>query len=171
MDANYVIWAIKHNAMGKGNPHAAKNGIVTRFKKGKVPKGGRKPVAIELKAREFILKCINGEKGAEELVAKIYSQAMKGAYKQQELLMNYILGRPVEKLKIDSAYGPSTVMSAPVIKIIADTLRLQRLEKDAAEPVMDEDRIVEAERVLEEAISNGATTLNGNGKHESKISN
>lgn len=148
-----------------------KRGKRTQFRKGDGRVKGRKPLAIELKAREFILGCIGGMKGFEEVVKKVFKQAKAGNFKQQELLMNYILGRPVEKLKIDSAYGPSTVMSAPVIKIIADTLRLQRLEKDAAEPVMDEDRIVEAERVLEEAISNGAATLNGNGKHESKISN
>jgi hypothetical protein len=139
--------------MGKAANKVVLRGMKTRFKKGQKVNRGRKPLAIELKAREFILACINGQKGVDALVMKIYSQALKGSFKQQELLLNYILGKPVERLKIDGAYGAAPVMSAPVVKIIADTLRLARLEKDAEEPVpVDENRIAEAEKVLEEAI-------------------
>lgn len=128
----------------------------TQFKKGD-PRAGRKPRVIELKAREFILKIIDGDRGLERLVKKIFDQALKGAYKQQELLLNYILGRPVEKIKIDAAYGANTVVAAPVLQIIADTLRLKRLEADAAEvpEAVEENRIEEVERVLEGAITNG----------------
>lgn len=148
-----------------GNRQASKYGVATRFKSGDGRKRGRKPVAIELKAREFILGCINGEEGVRRLIGKVYAQAMKGSYKQQELLFNYILGRPVERIKIDSAYGPSAVTSAPVINIIADTLRLARLERDSKEEVpVDEDRIAEAEQVLERAIEQGRKELNGHTK-------
>lgn len=146
-----------------------KQGKKTRFKPGHHI--GRKPRVIELKAREFILSVINGEQGVEKLVKKIYDQAVKGSYKQQELLLNYILGKPVEKLKIERAYGSQPVVSEPVIKIIADTLRLQRLERDSEAPleegVVEESRIAEAERVLEDAVSNGQATLHLNGKKKS----
>lgn len=152
-----------------GNRLAAKNGKKTRWKKGQlVPGRGRKPRAIELKAREFILKIINGEEGMERLVKKIFAQALKGSYKQQELMLNYILGKPVERIKIDQAYGSQPVISQPVLNIIADTLRLQRLERDAEAPLevaVEESRIVEAERVLEEAVNGKATLkLNNNGR-------
>lgn len=151
----------------KGIKKLVNRGKRTQFKKGD-KRCGRKPLAVELKAREFILKVMNGEPGLETLVKKIFTQALKGSFKHQELLLNYILGRPVEKIKIDNAYGSTPVVSAPVVKIIADTLRLQRLEKDAEE-VVEPDRIEEAEAILEAAITHSPPVEQVNGVAKKKV--
>ena len=116
--------------------------------------GGRKPAALELRAREFILKCIEGEKGVRMLVNKIFSQALKGQYRQQELLLNYILGRPTERVQIESA-NSHDVSFPPVVKIIADHLRLEKLERDAASAptVVETERVEEMERILNNAVN------------------
>lgn len=116
--------------------------------------GGRKPIAVELKAREFILKCIGGEEGVKKIIMSAFGKAVKGSIKHQEFLMNYILGRPVDRIKIESNYGVEAT-SAPVVKIIADTLRLAKLEKDleaSPEPAIDQSRIEEMEKLLNKEI-------------------
>jgi len=128
-----------------------KNGEAHRFKVGNKG-GGRKPLAVELNAREFILSVINGTDGVQDLINKIYSQALKGSFKHQELLLNYILGKPTERIKLENANGGPLPTYSPVVKIIADHLRLEKLNKDAEE-VVDKDRIEEAERILNGAIA------------------
>jgi len=115
--------------------------------------GGRKPAALELRAREFILKCINGEAGVKKLIAKIFALALKGQFRQQELLLNYILGKPTERVKIENASSDGVVFN-PVVKIIADHLRLEKLERDsaAAPTVVEEDRVKEMEAILNKEI-------------------
>jgi len=114
--------------------------------------GGNKPIAITMKAREFILACINGEDGVNRIVHKIYMQALKGSYKHQELLLNYILGRPVESVKLDVS-GSGVAPSHTVVKIIADHMRLERLRSDAeAAPVISQDRIKDMEDILNKEI-------------------
>jgi len=128
-------------------------GRKTRWKKGVAPNPkGRPPLAIELKARDFILQCIGGEEGVKTLVDKIFTQATKGSFKHQELLLNYILGKPTERIKLENANGGPLPTYSPVVKIIADHLRLEKLNKDAEE-VVDKDRIEEAERILNGAIA------------------
>lgn len=117
----------------------------------KFPKGnkfgkGATPRAITLRAREFVLQCINGEEGMKLILAKIFAQAKRGSYKHQELIMNYVLGRPVENIKIDAAYGKSMLTSPTVVKIIADNIRLDKLSKDAEAA---KDNVVSAERIKE----------------------
>lgn len=133
--------------------HIAIAGKATRFGAGNV--GGRRPKAIELKARDFILKVIGGDDGVKKLIAKIFQQATRGSFKHQELLLNYILGKPVDRVKIESNYGAEAVQ-APIIKIIADNLRLQKLEKDLKgappEPITQE-RIDEMERLLNQEMN------------------
>lgn len=79
-------------------------------------------------------------------------QALKGSYKHQELLLNYILGKPVEKVKLEQ-YGQVSAPSPTVVKVIADHLRLERLNADAATaPVISDDRIKDMEDELNKAI-------------------
>lgn len=127
-----------------------------KFPKGNRLGAGAQPKAIVMKAREFVLACINGEEGMKLILAKIFAQAKRGSYKHQELIMNYVLGRPVENIKIDAAYGQSMLTSPAVVKIIADNIRLDRLAKDVdavrAEGIT-EDRIKEMEDVLNKEVN------------------
>lgn len=109
-----------------------------------------------MKSREFIMQVIGGEDGLDRVVYKVFTQALKGSYKHQELLMNYLLGKPVERLQLEQYIdraGPT--YSPPVIKIVADHMRLEKLYKDvgAAEGVIDESRIQEMESVLNKHLS------------------
>jgi hypothetical protein len=110
--------------------------------------------SVRLHAREFILQCIKHEGGVKNLVVKIYAQAMKGNFRAQEMLMNYIFGRPTESVKIESV-NTHEISTAPVVKIIADHLRLEKLERDAANvpTVVEEQRVEEMERILNNAVS------------------
>lgn len=146
----------KNNMKGGNTPESMRErGKANHFKPGHKG-GGRKPLAIELKAREAILHCIGGSKGFEELVAKIFQKAKAGSFRHQELLLNYILGKPTDKLKIENASGADLNAGAPIVKIIADTIRLDRLNKDIAErdKTTPEERIKEAEEILNKEIDN-----------------
>lgn len=114
--------------------------------------GGRAPQAVYTNARAFVLQVIGGEDGIDRIVHKVFTQALKGSFKHQELLLNYILGKPVEKLKLEQ-YGQGNLPSRSVVKVIADHLRLERLNADAAAaPEISEDRIKEMEDVLNKEI-------------------
>lgn len=128
---------------------------IHRFGKGNKFGKGAPPVAIKLKAREFILECIGGEKGVQLIIAKVFQKAKAGSIKHQELLLNYILGRPVENIKIDAAYGQSMLSSPSVVKIIADNIRLDKLatDADAARSNMTPERIKEMEDILNKEIN------------------
>jgi hypothetical protein len=128
----------------------------TQFQKDDGRPKGRKPLVLELNAREFILGCINGGVGVDVIVRKVYYQAAKGSFKHQELLLNYILGKPTERIKLENADGKPLPTYSPVVKIIADHLRLEKLTKDAEE-VVDKDRIEEAEAILNNAITHSPT--------------
>lgn len=132
-------------------PPPEKATLVHRFKPGNKG-GGRKPLAIELNAREFILGCISGAEGMKAIVEKVYAQALKGSFKHQELLLNYVVGKPTERIKLENANGGPLPNYSPVVKIIADHLRLEKLNKDAEE-VVDKDRVEEAERILNDAVA------------------
>jgi hypothetical protein len=119
---------------------------------GKIKGQGRKPAAIEMKAKEFMLACVNGAAGMEALIKKIYRQALKGNFAQQQLLLNYILGKPVDRLILEANDNALKNLSmSPVINIVASQVRLDRLEQDAKERVHDLERIKEAEVILEQA--------------------
>lgn len=119
------------------------------------PAQGRPPRAVELKAREFILECIKGDEGIKKIIDKVYRQAIKGSHKHQELLLHYILGKPTDKIKIE-ATGNIPASNPTVVKIIADNLRLDQLNKDVqAAPVISQDRINEMEKILNDAKDNG----------------
>jgi hypothetical protein len=120
---------------------------------------GATPKVLQIKAREFIIKCCNGEAGVKKLIKKIYANALKGNFRAQELLLNYILGRPTEKIKIESA-DTNGIAYTPVVRIIADNLRLEKLNKDvdSAPVVVDPDRIKEMEDVLNRAAENSNVT-------------
>lgn len=118
--------------------------------------GGRKPLGIELKAREFILQCIGGEEGVKKIIKSAFGKAIRGSIKHQEFLMNYILGKPVDRIKIENAYGSNAPITSPIVKIIADNLRLEKLSKDieAAPPKpVDQTRIDEMESILNKAVN------------------
>jgi len=122
-----------------------------RFPKGN-KFGGNEPVVKTLKAREFILACIGGDEGVKAIIMSAFKKAKQGSYKHQEILLNYLLGRPVESVKLDVS-GSGALPSPTVVKIIADHLRLERLNKDAeAAPVITEDRIKEMEDTLNKHI-------------------
>ena len=115
----------------------------------------RMPKALQQRAREFVLMCVKGEGGVKKLVEKIYAQAMKGNFRAQEMLMNYIFGRPTESVKIEST-NVHEISSAPVVKIIADHLRLEKLNTDAANAptVVELSRVEEMESILNKAVEN-----------------
>jgi hypothetical protein len=102
-----------------------------------------------------MLQCIKGEGGVKKLVEKIYAQAIRGNFRAQEMLMNYIFGRPTESVKIEST-NVHEISSAPVVKIIADHLRLEKLERDAASAptVIELDRVEQMESILNKAVEN-----------------
>jgi hypothetical protein len=107
----------------------------------------------KLKAREFILESIGGPDALFVLVTKIYQQAKKGSYKHQELLMNYLLGKPVDRIQLENAQGGAILPSAPVVKIIADTIRLNKLDTDVKAAAFDGERIKEMEDILNKEVS------------------
>ena len=107
----------------------------------------------KLKAKEFILESIGGQDSLFLLVTKIYQQAMKGSYKHQELLMNYLLGKPMDRVQIESANGKDILPSHSVVKIIADNIRLDKLSKDIEMVGMDENRIKEMEDMLNKEVN------------------
>ena len=124
---------------------------------------GSRPKVLQIKAREFIIKCCNGESGVQLLVKKLYAQALRGNFRAQELLLNYILGKPTEKVKIESA-NENGIAYTPIVRIIADHLRLEKLNKDidGAPTVVEQERVEEMERVLNGAINGTPTrTLEG----------
>lgn len=136
--------------MARGNKSIAKIGKATQFKPGHKARLG-KTFDLKLGARDFILKCIGGDEGVKKIIEAAYSRAIKGSVKHQEILLNYILGRPTEKIKIDAT---NVSQSSPaVVKIIADTIRLNKLAADVeASPVISEDRIKEMEDILNKEI-------------------
>lgn len=117
-------------------------------------RGGRVPEVVKLQAQQFIMQVIGGEDGIDRIVHKVYMQALKGSYKHQELLLNYLLGKPVERLKLE-AHGSAILPSRTVVKVIADTVRLNKLHDDAkaAPAVVDQDRIDEMERLLNKEVN------------------
>lgn len=115
--------------------------------------GATMPAALKIKAHLFVLKCCNGEAGVKKLIEKIYAQAMKGNFRAQELLLNYILGRPTERVKIENAQENGIAYN-PTVRIIADHLRLEKLQRDAdnAPTVVEENRVQEMESILNKEI-------------------
>lgn len=108
---------------------------------------------VKLMGRELILEAIGGMDVFVLIVSKVAAQAKRGSFKHQELLMNYILGRPTEKIKLDASGTLGGAHSPTVVKIIADHLRLERLNNDAnAAPVISEDRIKDMEDTLNNAV-------------------
>jgi hypothetical protein len=116
--------------------------------------GGNKPQLLKTKGREFILQCINGDEGLRKIIQSAFAKAVKGSVRHQELLLNYILGKPVEKIKLEGWLEQSgTAQAQPLIQIVADHLRLQQLEKDyKAVKEVPQERIEEMEKVLNEAV-------------------
>lgn len=117
--------------------------------------GGRRPRSLEWRAREFILKCIEGEKGFTMVVKKVFSQALKGNFRAQELLFAYILGKPTDRVHVETSMSAQEISSPPIVRIIADHLRLEKLEKDAASAptVVEAERVEEMERILNNAVA------------------
>jgi len=114
--------------------------------------GGSEPVVKTLKAREFILACIGGDVGVKAIIMAAFKKAKQGSPKHQEILLNYLLGRPVESVKLDVS-GSGVAPSPTVVKIIADHMRLERLRSDAeAAPVISADRIKDMEDILNKEI-------------------
>lgn len=116
--------------------------------------GGRKPELLKMKGREFILQCIKGDAGLRAIIESAYKRAVRGSVRHQELLLNYILGKPVEKIKLESFIEKGESASTqPVIQIVADHLRLDKLEKEhKAAQVISAERIEEMENVLNSAM-------------------
>jgi len=113
--------------------------------------GGRKPTTVELGSRQKILDII-GPNGFTQIVQRMFAQARKGSFRHQELLCHYILGKPTDRIKIEGDGSPMMQYN-PVVKIIADTLRLEKLEKDTrTDGVIKEDTIKEVEQVLTDAV-------------------
>ena len=107
-------------------------------------------VDIKENGRNFVLLSIGGRNGVVMILEKVLSQALRGSFKHQELLLNYILGKPVERLKLDALVDrENQPVSNTVFQIIADNVRLDKLAKDveAAEGV-DEERIKAMENLL-----------------------
>lgn len=149
----------KKNKVEKRGTHLPEVGKATRFQKGhKGFGGGTTPKVMQMHAREFILQCVNGEDGIRKIIMAAYARAIKGSIKHQELILNYVLGRPVENIKIDQFYGAgASRVGAPIIKIIADNIRLNKLAADVdASPVITEERIMEMEKILNKEIDGEA---------------
>lgn len=108
---------------------------------------GKRPEIIRFGSREYIMGII-GLDGLEKVVMKVYNQAIKGSFKHQELLMNYLMGKPVEKLKLDAYVDKGmTRPVSTVYQIIAEPTRLGKLHADA-EIVVDHGQIKEMEDLL-----------------------
>jgi hypothetical protein len=67
---------------------------------GKREGAGRKSKAEELQLSKLIEDVI-GEDGKKELISKIYEQSKGGSFPHQQLLMNYMFGKPKEKVDAD----------------------------------------------------------------------
>lgn len=60
---------------------------------------GRKSKAEEMGLPKLIEDCI-GEEGKRSIVQKIYNQAKDGSFNHQQLLMQYIFGKPQDEIDI-----------------------------------------------------------------------
>jgi hypothetical protein len=126
------------------------------------------------------------EPGFIQIIQRMFAQARKGSFKHQELLLYYILGKPTDHLHLEGDKLP-LMQYNPVVKIIADTLRLERLEKDKqtagdvpqsaideAEGILNkavEERVAEVEMEatpISKVRTNGTATLHRNGKKKPK---
>jgi hypothetical protein len=64
---------------------------------------GRKSKAEEMGLPELV-EAVIGETGKKKLLEKIYKEATEtGSFPHQQLLMNYIYGKPKEKLDVTTA--------------------------------------------------------------------
>lgn len=68
---------------------------------GKREGSGRKSKAEELGLPVLIEECI-GEKGKRLIVEKIYTQAKGGSFPHQQMLMQYMFGKPTDKVDLTS---------------------------------------------------------------------
>lgn len=62
---------------------------------------GRKSRAEEMGLPTLVEQVI-GEDGKKTLLEKIFSKAKEGSFLHQQLLMNYIFGKPTDKLDVTS---------------------------------------------------------------------
>ncbi len=62
---------------------------------------GRKTKAEEMGLPKLIEDCI-GEDGKREIIEKIHAQAKAGSFNHQQLLMQYIFGKPSDEVDITS---------------------------------------------------------------------
>ncbi len=69
---------------------------------GKREGAGRKSKAEEMGRPRLIENCI-GEEGKRALIEKIKEKAMTGSFLHQQLLMNYIFGKPQDHIDHTSA--------------------------------------------------------------------
>lgn len=66
---------------------------------------GRKSKAEEL-GLPMLVEQVIGDAGKIELIEKIFEKAKTGSFLHQQLLMNYIFGKPKEKLDVTSGGQP-----------------------------------------------------------------
>ena len=118
--------------------------IVGRIKGGEL-------VDLKSNARDLVIVCLGGKSGVVKLLNKVIDQALKGSFKHQELLLNYILGKPVERLKLDASLDKENhVPIIPVMQIVASAPRLNKLAQDSEviDEAMSEERIKQMEDLL-----------------------
>lgn len=79
---------------------------------GKRPGAGRKTKAEEMGLPLLIEECI-GEEGKRLLIQAIKKQALKGSFMHQQLLMQYIYGKPTDH--VDHTSGGETIKTVNFI--------------------------------------------------------
>jgi hypothetical protein len=130
---------------------------------------GRLPATVELGAKARLMAIIK-EPGFVQIIERIFAQAKKGSFRHQELLLHYILGKPTDRIRVEGGDGMPLMQYNPVVKVIADTLRLEKLERDAKTPeVIKEEQIKEMEQVLTDAVNAPMGVESIEASHEVKI--
>lgn len=85
---------------------------------------GRKSKADELGLPALVEEVL-GDDGKKELLQKIADQAKAGSFAHQQLLMNYIFGKPKEKLDVTSG-GEKLEATKHVIEFIDYTKKEEK---------------------------------------------
>lgn len=88
-----------------------------------MPKGGRREGAgRKTKAEELglpkLIEEVIGDAGKKALIEKVHTQAIAGNFPQQQLMLAYIYGKPVEKHDIDQETKVSIVYADGIANLI-----------------------------------------------------
>lgn len=96
---------------------------------GKRKGAGRKPLAVELRTKDYLDKNL-GEEKKLKLVNRLFEMAMQ-EYRYAELLMAYWFGRPTEKMEVNNTGLPENY--TPVVNVITTREKHEKLLQDKAD--------------------------------------